>query len=122
LTIGSDYWIVGAQHNGPEPAGKRNWRSRSAGLDAGAARSEWTALILAAVGVPFPPESCQKKRVPMTSESSSRIDEIADGIYRISTPIPPTVIPGGFTFNQFLIDDDEPLLFHTGPRKLFPLV
>jgi flavorubredoxin len=58
----------------------------------------------------------------MTFDSSTRIDEIADGIYRISTPIPPTAVPGGFTFNQFLIDDDEPLLFHTGPRKLFPLV
>ena len=31
-------------------------------------------------------------------------------------------LPGGFSFNQYLIDDDEPLLFHTGPRKLFPLV
>lgn len=49
----------------------------------------------------------------------TRIDEIADGIYRISTPIPPSAIPGGFTFNQFLIDDDEPLLFHTGGRKLY---
>jgi flavorubredoxin len=58
----------------------------------------------------------------MTSESSTRVDEIADGVYRISTPIPPSAMPGGFTFNQFLIDDDEPLLFHTGPRKLFPFV
>ena len=32
------------------------------------------------------------------------------------------MIPGGFTFNQYLIDDEEPVLFHTGPRKLFPLV
>jgi flavorubredoxin len=53
--------------------------------------------------------------------SGTRIDEIADGIYRISTPVPPSVIPGGFTFNQFLVVDDEPLLFHTGPRKLFEL-
>ena len=50
--------------------------------------------------------------------SSTRIDEIADGIYRISTPL--DTVPGGFTFNQFLIEDDEPLLFHTGMRKLFP--
>ncbi|HWB82206.1 MAG TPA: hypothetical protein VG755_44890 [Nannocystaceae bacterium] len=48
--------------------------------------------------------------------------EIADGIFRISTPIPPEAMPGGFTFNQFLVVDDEPLLFHTGPRKMFPLV
>lgn len=56
------------------------------------------------------------------SSSGTRVDEIADRIYRISTPIPPSTIPGGFTFNQYLIDDDEPLLFHTGLRKLFPLV
>lgn len=55
-------------------------------------------------------------------ESGTRVDEIAEGIYRISTPIPPTVVPGGFSFNQFLIADDEPLLFHTGPRRLFPIV
>jgi flavorubredoxin len=55
-------------------------------------------------------------------DSGTRIDEIADGIHRISTPVPPSDFPGGFTFNQFLIDDEEPLLFHTGLRKLFPLV
>ncbi|MFI5317776.1 MAG: MBL fold metallo-hydrolase, partial [Myxococcota bacterium] len=55
-------------------------------------------------------------------ESGTRVDEIADGIYRISTPVPPESFPGGFTFNQFLIDDDEPLLFHTGLRRMFPLV
>lgn len=54
------------------------------------------------------------------SESGTRVDEIADGIYRICTPI--HQFPGGFTFNQYLIIDDEPLLFHTGPRGLFPLV
>lgn len=50
------------------------------------------------------------------------VHEIADKLYRISTPVPPEVIPGGFTFNQFLLVDDEPLLFHTGPRRMFPLV
>jgi flavorubredoxin len=49
------------------------------------------------------------------------VDEIADGIYRISTWIP-DVSPEGFTFNQFLLAADEPLLFHTGPRGMFPLV
>ena len=58
----------------------------------------------------------------VAAPSGTRIDEIADQIYRISTPVPPSVIPGGFTFNQFLIVDDEPLLFHTGLRKLFPAV
>lgn len=53
-------------------------------------------------------------------DAGTRIDEVADGIYRISTPV--TKLPGGFSFNQYLIVDDEPLLFHTGPRKLFPLV
>jgi flavorubredoxin len=52
--------------------------------------------------------------------SGTRIDEVAEGIYRISTPV--TVVPGGFSFNQYLIADQEPLLFHTGPRRLFPLV
>jgi flavorubredoxin len=62
--------------------------------------------------------------MPVTSsQSGTRIDEIAASIYRISTPIPPNpALPRGFTFNQFLIVDDEPLLFHTGMRRLFPLV
>jgi len=47
--------------------------------------------------------------------------EIADGIYRLSTCVPDAA-PGGFTFNQFLIDADQPLLFHTGPRGMFDLV
>ncbi len=51
----------------------------------------------------------------------TRINEIADGVFRLSTFVP-EIGPTGFTFNQFLIDDDEPLLFHTGPRALFPLV
>ena len=51
----------------------------------------------------------------------SSLDEIADGIYRISTFVP-EVGPDGFTFNQFLLAADEPLLFHTGPRAMFPLV
>jgi flavorubredoxin len=49
------------------------------------------------------------------------IDEISDDIHRISTWIP-DVSPEGFTFNQFLVVADEPLLFHTGPRAMFPLV
>jgi flavorubredoxin len=59
--------------------------------------------------------------MPITNkQSGTRVDEVADGIYRISTPV---TIPGsGFSFNQYLIAGDEPLLFHTGPRRLFPLV
>ena len=51
---------------------------------------------------------------------TTRIDEINDGIYRIHTPV--ADVPGGFSFNQYLVVDDQPLLFHTGPRKMFPLV
>src|SRR4051812_46146833 len=50
------------------------------------------------------------------------IDEVADGIYRLSTWVREVAPPAGFAFNQFLIAADEPLLFHTGPRAMFPLV
>jgi flavorubredoxin len=52
----------------------------------------------------------------------TKIDEIADGIYRLSTWVPDVAPPAGFTFNQFLIDADQPLLFHAGQRALFPLI
>ncbi len=51
----------------------------------------------------------------------TRISEIADGIYRLSTYVPDIAPPAGFTFNQFLVLGDEPLMFHTGLRKMFPL-
>lgn len=52
-----------------------------------------------------------------------RVDEIADRIYRISTYMPPDYVPPkGFTFNQFVIDAEEPLLYHTGMKSLFPAV
>ena len=51
----------------------------------------------------------------------TEVSEIADRIYRLSTFLP-AVGPTGFTFNQFLIDADEPLLFHYGQRSLFPLI
>ena len=47
--------------------------------------------------------------------------EIADGIFRFSTFVP-GITPEGFTFNQFLIRAAEPLIFHTGPRAMFPPV
>lgn len=56
------------------------------------------------------------------TESGTNVHEVAEGIFRINTPVPPSVIPGGFSFNQYLLASDEPLLFHTGPRKMFPLV
>lgn len=45
--------------------------------------------------------------------------EIAAGIYRISTFVPDIAAPAGFTFNQFVVDAAEPLLFHCGPRAMF---
>ena len=51
----------------------------------------------------------------------TRIDEISDNVYRISTFLG-AVSPRGFVFNQFLVIGDEPLLFHCGQRALFPLV
>lgn len=56
----------------------------------------------------------------LSLSNGTTIDEIADRIYRISTPV--EIPGGGFSFNQYLIDDDAALLFHTGLRKLFPVV
>ena len=50
---------------------------------------------------------------------NTRIDEIADGIYRLSTLVPEVAPPAGFTFNQFLLMADEPLLFHCGHQFMF---
>jgi len=55
------------------------------------------------------------------AQSGTNVHEIADDIYRINTPVA-VAGTGGFSFNQYLIKDDEPLLFHTGPRKMFALV
>ncbi|MGO9700732.1 MAG: MBL fold metallo-hydrolase [Xanthobacteraceae bacterium] len=52
----------------------------------------------------------------------TKIDEIAAGIYRLSTFVPAVAPPAGLTFNQFLVLGEEPLLFHTGHRRMFPLV
>jgi flavorubredoxin len=54
-------------------------------------------------------------------QSGTNVHEVAEGIYRINTPI---TIPGGggFSFNQYLIVDDEPMLFHAGLRGMFPLI
>ncbi len=48
--------------------------------------------------------------------------KFADRIYRLSTFVPEIAPPAGFTFNQFLVVGDEPLLFHTGLRRMFPLI
>jgi flavorubredoxin len=51
----------------------------------------------------------------------TRVDEIADRIFRLSTLVP-DIGPTGFTYNQFLVDADAPLIFHTGPRAMYPSV
>src|ERR1700712_4797113 len=64
---------------------------------------------------------CLEVEMAITNASTgTNVHEIADGVYRINTPV--DIVPGGFSFNQYLILDDQPLLFHTGPRKMFPLV
>jgi flavorubredoxin len=63
-----------------------------------------------------------EKMVVTNAQSGTNVHEVADGIYRINTPVSIEGGPGAFSFNQYLILDDEPLLFHTGPRKMFSLV
>jgi flavorubredoxin len=58
----------------------------------------------------------------MEEPMKTRIEEIANGIYRLSTLVPDIAPPAGFTFNSFLVLGDDPLLFHTGLRKMFPLL
>lgn len=55
-------------------------------------------------------------------QSGINVHEIADGLYRINTPVQFPGGTGGFSFNQYLLLDEQPLLFHTGPRKMFELV
>jgi flavorubredoxin len=57
----------------------------------------------------------------MDTGLQTKVDEIASGIFRISTWVP-GITEHGFTFNQFLLTGDEPFLFHCGMRQLFPLV
>lgn len=64
---------------------------------------------------------CRPGQWAHDAHMQTTVHEIADRVYRLSTLVPDAA-PGGFTFNQFLIDADEPLLFHTGPRAMFPLV
>ena len=53
---------------------------------------------------------------------NTTVDEIAAGIFRLSTYVPEIAAPHGFTMNQFLVVGEDTLLFHTGPRGMFPLV
>lgn len=49
---------------------------------------------------------------------SVKIDEIAADLFRISIYVP----QANLQFNQFLVSDDQPLLYHTGLRRMFPMV
>jgi flavorubredoxin len=57
----------------------------------------------------------------MKSSAVASINEIAPDTYRVSVALP-DALPGGFSFNQYLVVDEMPLIFHTGPKKLFPLI
>jgi flavorubredoxin len=57
----------------------------------------------------------------MKSSAVASINEIAPDTYRVSVALP-DALPGGFSFNQYLVVDEMPLLFHTGPKRLFPLI
>ncbi len=47
----------------------------------------------------------------------TRLTEVADGVHQLTT----YVAEADFSFNQYLVTGDEPLLFHTGHRQMFPL-
>jgi glyoxylase-like metal-dependent hydrolase (beta-lactamase superfamily II) len=68
-----------------------------------------------------PPVFFPKLILVMEEFMETKVSEIASGIYRLSTYVPDIAPPAGFTFNQFLVLGDEPLMFHTGLRKMFPL-
>ena len=57
-----------------------------------------------------------------TDRIETGVSEIADGVYRLSTLVPDMAPPADFTFNQFLVMADEPLLFHCGHRSMFPSI
>jgi hypothetical protein len=58
--------------------------------------------------------------MPTTNkQSGTNVHEVAEGEYRINTPVIIEGGPGGFSFNQYLVIDDEPLIFPTGPRKMW---
>jgi flavorubredoxin len=54
----------------------------------------------------------------ITSMSTAQIDEIASDLFRLSVYVPDF----DMQFNHFLVRDDEPLLFHTGYKRMFPLL
>src|SRR6478672_455312 len=72
--------------------------------------------------VTLPVQVTRSRDMITNSQSGTNIHEVADGIYRVNTPVGLPGDVGQFNFNQYLILDDAPMLFHTGLRALFPLV
>ncbi len=68
-----------------------------------------------------PQSQTSLKEIAMKSNAAASIAEIAPDTYRVSVALP-DAMPGGFSFNQYLVVDEMPLVFHTGPKKLFPLI
>ncbi len=58
----------------------------------------------------------------MSDSPAASIQEISAGLFRINVPVGADVFPGGFSYNQYLLVDEMPLLFHTGPRRMFAQV
>jgi len=73
------------------------------------------------MSVPDPNRHIDAAFIDVEEGMETKITEIADGIYRLSTYVPDIAPPAGFTYNQFLVLGDEPLMFHTGLRKTFPV-
>ena len=65
---------------------------------------------------------CASPRRAHGQGMETNITEIAPDVYRLSTYVGDVAPPAGFTFNQFLVRAEQPFLFHTGMRGLFPLV
>lgn len=71
---------------------------------------------------PLPCHSAMTQTPNPFADSVTQIDELSPGFYRLATPVSPEHFPGGFSYGQFLIVDEEPLLYHAGPRRAFPCV
>ena len=89
--------------------------------DGSATAAEADELIAHPPGTGHPWDSAMERCVAHDETVDTNVDEIADGIFRLSTWIP-DISPEGFTFNQFLVTGEQPFLFHTGLRQLFPLL
>src|SRR4029079_1021810 len=86
----------------------------------GAARDRFVPARPRGVTGPIQKQDPFKEKA-MSSSAVASIAEIAPDTTRVNIPVP-DAIPGGFSFNQYLVVDEMPLLFHTGPKKLFPLI